>query len=106
MQRRRAVSSLALLATVLFAAAVAGPADAQRRGFCGVVSHVGRNCLTVPATAAGTRDFDITGARPLPREGAMIAGTGRMQGLSPCTNAHRHLVSVSWRPVTACPQAQ
>jgi len=104
MQTRRALSSLALVATVL---AAAGPAIAQNRaGFCGVVKYVGRNCVLVAASRAGTRDFDITGARPITREGEMIAGTGRMQGLSPCTHSNRHLIHVSWRKVTACPAAQ
>src|SRR6185437_10933659 len=104
MQTRRALSSLALVATVL--AAAAGPAVAQNRaGFCGVVKYVGRNCVLVAASRAGTRDFDITGARPITREGEMIAGTGRMQGLSPCTHSNRHLIHVSWRKVTACPAA-
>ncbi len=108
MQTRRALSSLALLATVLAAAAATGgPASAQNRAsFCGVVKYVGRNCVLAPASRAGTRDFDITGARPLAREGVMIAGTGRMQGLSPCTHNNRHLIHVSWRQVTVCPQAQ
>lgn len=105
MRPRRAFSGLALLAAALLAAALAGPADAQRRSFCGPVSFVGRNCVTVPASTVGARDFDISGARPIPRRGATIAGTGRMQGLSPCTNANRHLVSVRWHNVAACPLA-
>jgi hypothetical protein len=107
MQTRRALTSLALVATVIGAAAIGGPAGAQNRAsFCGVVKSVGRNCVLVPAAAPGTRDFDISGARPITREGDMIAGTGRMQGMSPCTNSNRHLIHVSWHKVTACPAAQ
>ncbi|HEX3406253.1 MAG TPA: hypothetical protein VHS81_03360 [Caulobacteraceae bacterium] len=107
MQTRRALCSLAILAAMLGAVAGGGPAEAQNRAsFCGVVKYVGRNCILVPASRAGTRDFDITGARPITREGAMIAGTGQMQGLSPCTHSNRHLIRVSWRRVAACPLAR
>lgn len=101
---KRALTSLVVGGSLVFASvAIGAPAHAQRVSFCGMARLVQRSCIVVRGSLASRMDFDITGARPRPRRDAMIAGSGRVRGSSPCIRADRRLVDVTWRRVTACP---
>lgn len=104
MRTRRVLAGLALGASIFGAVAVASPAEAQRVSFCGRVRFAPRNCILVPGGMMGmSREWDITGARPMPRRNTMIAGSGVVRGVSRCIRADRRLTHVVWRRVSACP---
>ena len=71
--------------------------------FCGTVQRVDpHSCLLVnPSEPIGTA-YDITGTRPVPKIGVMIAGHGTPKGTSTCGSATR-LTKVKWAKAAACP---
>jgi len=78
-------------------------ANAATVSFCGTVQRVDpHSCLLVnPSEPIGTA-YDITGAKPVPKIGEMIAGTGTSNGTSTCGNATR-LTKVKWHGPAICP---
>jgi hypothetical protein len=105
MLQRRTLTSLVLAGSILLGAVTTdGVAQAQGRSFCGTVRSRPNRCLIVAAGFAERGDVDISSARPRPRVGQMIAGTGRSRGLSRCIPGNPRLGAVSWRRVTACPR--
>ena len=106
MLSRRAVTGLVLVGSLLVGEAAGAAQAQQRRNFCGVVRVRTRACLVVPGGIADNAVFDITSAKPRPRRGAMISGSGFERGFSNCIRADRRLSQVTWRRVTVCPQAR
>lgn len=104
MRTRRMMAGLVL--GVFIFGAMGGVAQAQRRNFCGVVRVRPRNCLIVPGGIVDRAPLDISSARPRPRPGTLIAGSGFDRGFSHCIRADRRLSQVTWRRVVACPQAR
>jgi hypothetical protein len=83
--------------------APARPAVGSKVQFCGtVVSLVEDGCIGVKPASASEPTYQVTSAKPKPKIGALIAGSGRVSGgMSFCMQGVM-LENVTWKPVKTC----
>jgi hypothetical protein len=97
-------AAIAFAGTLPAAVAIAQGYDTPTKvTFCGTAQRVDpHSCLLVNPSEPIGHTYDITGAKPEPNIGKMIAGSGTSAGKSTCKDAIR-LTKVKWSYAAACP---
>ena len=101
----------AILLAAISGSAHANPPGAAdfvtQRDFCGTVVKVAESdCIAVQPTTPEETEYDITGTKPAPKIGDLIAGSGEPAKAGGICMESPHLKAVTWKKVAACPKAK